>query len=153
LRCGKKSFAELKEFVRLNKDFRNSMFLPADYAKSVLTVKYTVNVEDVKRLADTEEYKRTARMMGRLDPVVLSPRGPKSVVHGDLSVIDTIEIGPDRMECASEEVSDLIEMQGKMKEYLNSVLNALDKIYTSINHPATNLGIRMPIREMLQQLP
>jgi hypothetical protein len=127
--CGKKSFAELKEFVRLNKYFRNIMFLPSDYAKSVLTVKYKARVEDVKRLADTEEFKRTARMMGRLDPVVLRPRAPKSVVHGDLLVIDTIEIGPERMECASEEVSDLIERQGKMKEYLNSVLNALGKIF------------------------
>jgi hypothetical protein len=127
--CGKKSFAELMEFVRLNKDCRNIMFLSADYAKSVLAVKYTGKVEDVKRLADTEEYKRTARTMGRLDPVVLNPRGPKSVVHGELLVIDTIEIGPERMVCASEEVSDLIKRQGKMKEYLNSVLNALDKIF------------------------
>jgi hypothetical protein len=69
-----------------------------------------------------------ARMMGRLDPVVLSPRGLKSVVHGDLLVIDTIEIGPERMECASEEVSDLIERQGKIKEYLDRLLNALARV-------------------------
>lgn len=133
--CGFESFASLRKFVTSNSYFDLLMFLPVDYAKHIVAAKYSGRVEDVKALVQTKEYQRAARTMGVLDQVFVKPRGPKSVLMASTisvvaNIIDNRALNSfTGLLITPQILPDLMIMQGRMKESINTILNAVDKMH------------------------